>query len=290
MPEIIQPTIYPRVSSLEIARCVATSPHLKSNFATAIQILDSNVNESDFPNITDNCLRLKIDDIISVNTKRVENGYYKCRTKESLVLATEENLINPVVEFAKKQFDAIVPNDFVDKCNSATSSENKAIMLIGISEKISELIQRTYVHCYAGKSRSTATSLIYTAEIRRNLCKLLWKCHIGFDDVRGYSNNGTVNGLFTNYIGAVPNTLFIQLYDAFLWRNELSSIENFFESAIFFKLNQIWNTTNIVRYSLIRKSLNFDTSCLNLESLMSPKENTSPTTQQMNFQFTYTEK
>lgn len=286
----IPPTIYPRVSALEIARYVATSPHLKSNFTTAIQILDSNVNESDFPNITDNCLRLKIDDIISVNTKSVENGYYKCRTKESLVLATEENLINPVVEFAKKQFDAIVPNDFVVKYNSATSSENKVTMLIGISEKISELIQRTYVHCYAGKSRSTATSLIYTAEIRRNLCKLLWKCHIGFDDVRGYSNNGTVNGLFTNYIGAVPNTLFIQLYDAFLWRNELSSIENFFESAIFFKLNQIWNTTNIVRYSLIRKSLNFDTSCLNLESLMSPTENTSPTTQQMNFQFTYTEK
>lgn len=286
----IPPAIYPRVSSLEVAWHVATRPHLKSNYTTAIQILDSNVSDLDFPNISDNCLRLKIDDIISVNTKSVENGYYKGRTKESLIVATEENLINPVVEFAKKQFDAIVPNDFVDKCNSATSSENKAIMLIGISEKISELIQRTYVHCYAGKSRSTATSLIYTAEIRRNLCKLLWKCHIGFDDVRGYSNNGTVNGLFTNYIGAVPNTLFIQLYDAFLWRNELSSIENFFESAIFFKLNQIWNTTNLVRYALIRKSLNFDTSCLNLESLMSPKENTSPTTQQMNFQFTYTEK
>jgi hypothetical protein len=286
----IPPAIYPRVSSLEVARYVATRPHLKANYTTAIQILDSNVSDLDFPNISDNCLRLKIDDIISVNTKSVENGYYKGRTKESLIVATEENLINPVVEFAKNQFDAIVPNDFVDKCNSATSSENKAIMLIGISEKISELIQRTYVHCYAGKSRSTATSLIYTAEIRRNLCKLLWKCHIGFDDVRGYSNNGTVNGLFTNYIGAVPNTLFIQLYDAFLWRNELSSIENFFESAIFFKLNQIWNTTNIVRYSLIRKSLNFDTSCLNLESLMSPKENMSPTTPQMNFQFTYTEK
>lgn len=290
MTEIIQPTIYPRVSSLEIARYVATSPHLKSNFATAIQILDSNVNESDFPDITDNCLRLKIDDIISDNTKSVENGYYKGRTKDSLVVATEENLIKPIVEFAKKQFDAIVPSDFTDKYHSDTSPENKTVMLIGISEKISELIQRTYVHCYAGKSRSTATSLIYTAEIRRLFCNLLWKCHINLDDVRGYSNNGTVHGLFANNIGAVPNTLFIQLYDAFLWRNELSSHENFFESAIFFKLNQIWDTTNIVRYALIRKSLNFDTSCLNLESLMSPTENTSPTTQQMNFQFTYTEK
>lgn len=71
--------MYPTVTSLQVARFVTFMPHIKSHYTTAIQILDSNVQADEFPNITNTSLRLFIDDIISIDTSKLENGYYKER-------------------------------------------------------------------------------------------------------------------------------------------------------------------------------------------------------------------